>query len=325
MHSEPTPRRQFLQGLAAVAAAGGWFSTHVSPAARAADSPQQDHPLRLGAPVFNAPADPEALALAHRQQGYRAAYCPAVRLNEPEKIRDISAAFAKHDVAIAEVGRWCNLLDADANKRAENLKTRHRRTGAGRRDRSPLLRRYRRLLQRGELVRPPSRKFSQRFFDATVENARRIIDAVKPKRAKFCFEMMGWALPDSPDSYVKLIQAVEREAFGVHLDPCNLINSPARFYDNTALLNECFDKLGPWIVSCHAKDVAWDVEMQVHFREVPLGKGSLDYTTYLKRLAALPHDPPLMIEHMQGPEEYEQSRRHLLELAEKIGIRFGAT
>ena len=45
------------------------------------------------------------------------------------------------------------------------------------------------------------------------------------------------------------------------------------------MLNECFDKLGPWIVSCHAKDVAWSnpVEMHVHILEVLPGTGVLDY------------------------------------------------
>ena len=56
--------------------------------------------------------------------------------------------------------------------------------------------------------------------------------------------MMGWALPDSVESSVRLVKAVDRDAFGVHLDPCNLINSPARFYQNRQLLDDCFDKLG---------------------------------------------------------------------------------
>ena len=64
---------------------------------------------------------------------------------------------------------------------------------------------------------------------------------------------------------------------------------------NTALLNECFDKLGPWIVSCHAKDLTWEVEMNVHFREIAPGKGSLDYGTYLKRIAQLPEPPTAII------------------------------
>ena len=53
---------------------------------------------------------------------------------------------------------------------------------------------------------PHPKNLSQEFFDAAVENARKIIDAVKPRRAKFCYEMMGWALPDSPDAYLKLHQ-----------------------------------------------------------------------------------------------------------------------
>ncbi len=122
--------------------------------------------------------------------------------------------------------------------------------------------------------------------------------------------------------FLKLIKAVDREGFGVHLDPCNLINCHSRYYDTTAMIDECFDKLGRWIVSCHAKDVTWDVEMQMHFREVPLGTGTLDYRTYLKRLAALPNDPPLMVEHMKGAEEYDTCRRHLLDVAGKIGVTF---
>ena len=317
-----TDRRKFLQRIAGTMAAAKWIlSGEVAPAQEAQPS-GRTKPIRLGAPVFGVSQDPEELALAHRKAGYRAAYCPRVDLNDADRILDISRAFAKHDVVIAEVGRWCNLLDADPAKRAENLQ---RVTDGlalaeeiGARCCVDIAGSYSTEAWYG----PHPDNLSQKFFDASVENARRIIDAVKPKRTKFCFEMMGWSLPDSPDAYLKLLKAVERDAFAVHLDPCNLINSPLRFYQNGKLIDECFNKLGPWIVSCHAKDVAWDVEMQIHFREVTLGKGSLDYTTYLNRLAALPNDAPLMIEHMKGREEYEESRRRLLGLGERIGVSF---
>jgi sugar phosphate isomerase/epimerase len=134
--------------------------------------------------------------------------------------------------------------------------------------------------------------------------------------------MMGWALPDSPDSSLRLLKAVDRKAFAIHLDPCNLVNSPARFYRNADLINECFDKLGPWVVSCHAKDLTWDVEMSIHFREVRPGTGSVDYKTYLRRLARLPHAPPLMLEHLPSTEEYNRARTHILDLGRKIGLSF---
>ena len=71
-----------------------------------------------------------------------------------------------------------------------------------------------------------------------------------------------------------------------------------------------------------SKDLTWDVEMNVHFREVVLGTGSLDYKTYLRRLAELPGDPPLMIEHLSGAEEYATSREHLFTVGRECGVAF---
>jgi sugar phosphate isomerase/epimerase len=355
MNAAETDRRTFLRGAAGAAAAGGWLLSTTTDTRRAMGSSPgamgsspgamgsspgamgslpalahsggqaatgTRHAVRLGAPVFDAPQDPEELALAHRKLGYRAAYCPRASLDDKDRIREIRAAFAKHDVVIAEVGRWCNLLDADPAKQAANLKTVTEglalAEAIGARCCVDIAGSYNPDVWYG----PHPDNLSQKFLDAAVENARKIIDAVKPRHAKFCYEMMGWALPDGPDSYLRMMKAVQRDAFAVHLDPCNLINSPRRFYRNTDLLDECFDKLGPWIASCHAKDVAWDVEMQIHFREVTLGAGKLDCATYLGRLAALPNDVPLMIEHMQGPEAYDKSRQHLFELGAGVGVRF---
>ena len=279
--------------------------------------------IRLGAPVFEKPGDPEELALAHRKLGYRAAYCPKVSLEDTDRIRAIAEAFEKHDVVIAEVGRWCNLMDADSAKRAENLQKVTDGLALAEEIGARCCVDIAGSFNEKTWYGPHPQNLSTEFFDIAVENARKIIDAVKPKRAKFGYEMMGWALPDSVESTLRMIEAVDRDAFAVHLDPCNLINSPDRFYRNTELLNDCFDKLGPWIVGCHAKDVRWNVGMQVHFEEVPLGQGSLDYETYLKRLATLPGDVPLMIEHMKGAEEYDKSREHLFGVGESIGVEFG--
>src|SRR5262245_35257496 len=74
-------------------------------------------PIRLGGPAFADTKDPEELARAHRKLGYSAAYCPNLSLNDSAQIRAYADAFARHDVVIAEVGRWVNLLDADPEKR----------------------------------------------------------------------------------------------------------------------------------------------------------------------------------------------------------------
>jgi sugar phosphate isomerase/epimerase len=292
------------------------FSAEPAPSAGASGT------IRLGGPSFAKTDDPEQLALVHRQLGYRAAYCPNIAVSDRERLRALREAFAKHDIVIAEVGRWVNLLEADPEKRRKNLETvidgLALAEEVGARCCVDIAGSFNEKIWYG----PHPDNLSRRFFDAAVENARKIIDAVKPTRTTFCYEMMGWALPDSPDSYVKMVKAVDRKAFAVHLDPCNLINSPERFYRNRDLLNECFDKLGRWIVSCHAKDLAWEVEMNVHFREVGAGKGELDYETYLRRLVKLPQQAPLMIEHLPNPEEYVQAAKHIKAVGGKLGLLF---
>jgi sugar phosphate isomerase/epimerase len=290
---------------------------------RAEEPARRSGMIRLGGPSFSTAADPDELAQAHRKLGYRAAYCPAVDLNNGTRIRDIAQAFQRHDVVIAEVGRWVNLLDADPAKRVANLRTVTEglalAEAIGARCCVDIAGSFHPTIWFG----PDPRNLTREFFDAAVENARKIIDAVRPRRTKFCYEATGWSIPDSPDSYLKLIKAVDRPGFAVHLDPCNMINSPERFYHDTELLNECFDKLGPWIASCHAKDLTWDVEMNIHFREVPLGAGRLDYGTYLKRVAALPAEVPLMLEHMKDQAEYDRCREHAFATGKKLGLSFG--
>jgi sugar phosphate isomerase/epimerase len=313
-------RRDFVRTISAAA-----VLTACAGAGKARGAGRQKdvtHPVRLGGPIFGRSDDPEELALAHRQLGYRAAYCPNLSLSDTARLRAVADAFAKHDVVLAEVGRWVNLLDADPAKRAANLQTVTDGLALAEALGALCCVDIAGSFSRETWYGPHPDNLSATFFDAAVENARKIIDAVRPRRARFCYEMMGWALPDSPENSLRLLKAVDRKAFAIHLDPCNLINSPARFYGNTALLNECFDKLGRWIVSCHAKDLRWNVEMNIHFVEVRPGLGALDYSTYLRRLAELPHRPPLMLEHLPSAEEYDQARRHLLELGERLGLGF---
>ncbi len=316
-------RRTFVRHSLLVAAAAGSVQPLTGlfgqPRSKTGNKPQS---IRLGGPSYAKTEDPEELALAHRKLGYRAAYCPNVSLDNADRIRAISDAFTKHDVALAEVGRWCNLLDRDPEKRKKNLENVIDGLALADVIGARCCVNIAGSFSPKEWFGPHPDNLSPKFFDAVVENARKIIDAVKPKRTRLAYEMMGWALPDSPASYIKMIKAVDRPAFAVHLDPCNLINSPERFYRNADLLNESFDKLGRWIVSCHAKDLDWVVEMNVHFREVRPGAGALDYATYLRRVAALPQNPPLMIEHLPNAEEYNQARKFIIDQGEKIGLSF---
>jgi len=293
-------RREFV-GLGVGAAAGlGWrYGT-----------PDRFR-VRLGGPVSVATDDPEELARAHVKLGYQAAYCPKVELGDKVRIKAIAEAFRRNEVVIAEVGRWVNLLEVDPAKRKANLDLVTGGLALAEEIGALCCVDIAGTYNTQQWDGPHPDDLSERFFYESVENARKIIDAVKPKRAKFSYEMMPYALPDSPDSAARMVRAVAREAFAVHLDVCNLVNSPVRLYENSRLIHECFDKLGPWIVSSHAKDADWAPGLPVHIVEVRPGAGRLDYRAYLSRLAQLPHQPPLMLEHLPNADEYDKARRHL--------------
>ncbi len=278
--------------------------------------------VRLGGPIFLQSNDPAALAREHRRLGYSAAYCPEIATLHDEKLlTEIQRAYAAENVVIAEVGAWKNMLDPEAGKRRENLAYVTERCALaeaiGARCCVDIAGSY----NPDSWYGPDPKNLSQEFFDATVENCRHIIDHVKPTRTRFTIEMMGWNLPDGPDSYLRLIQAVDRKAFGVHLDVCNGINSPQRFYQNSAFIRECFQKLGPWVVSCHAKDLKWVIEMNVHFEEVVPGRGQVDYRAYLTELAKLGREVPLMLEHLKTAAEYDEGRLYIKKVAAAAGVK----
>ncbi len=280
------------------------------------------NPICFGGPIFLKSDDPVELAAEHRRLGYSAAYCPAAKISETDRIRAIQEAFGKAKIVIAEVGAWKNMLDPDPGKRRENLAYVTERCAlaeaVGARCCVDIAGSYDPTVWYG----PNPKNLSKQFFEATVENCRHVIDSVKPKRTKFTIEMMGWSIPDGPDSYLSLIRAVDRPAFGVHMDVCNGVNSPKRFYENSEYIGECFSKLGRWICSCHAKDLQWMVELNVHFLEVIPGRGQIDYRRYLTELSKLPSGAPLMMEHLKTAEEYDEAARYIRKVGAENSLSF---
>jgi len=275
--------------------------------------------MRLGGPVFEAYSDPDGWTAAVRRLGYGAAYCPVDADASGDVIRAYAAAAEKANIVIAEVGAWSNPLSSDDDTRRAAIAHCQRQLAladaigarccvniAGSRG--------------AKWDGPHPDDLTDQSFDLIVETARAIIDAVKPTRTFYTLETMPWMYPDSPDSYLRLIAAIDREQFGVHLDPVNLICSPRRYFANGALIRECFEKLGAHIRSCHAKDIALADRFVVHLDEVRPGLGALDYRAYLRGLSQLDADTPLMIEHLQTAEDYALAADYIRSAAAQIGV-----
>jgi sugar phosphate isomerase/epimerase len=237
-------------------------------------------------------------------------------------LADWEKAFAAEDVTLAEIGVWRNLVTPDETARKANLAWAAEKLAVADAVGAGTAVSYIGSLAGTEYFASSAADFEREGFEAAVATCRQIIDEVKPKRAKLSLEMMQYSMPDSADNYVELIHAVDRPAFAAHFDPVNLIMTPRTYWHNGALIRECFEKLGQWLVSCHAKDV-----INVHhtasleFAECQIGEGVLDYRTYLSELNKLPREVPLMLEHLEGPA-YAVARDRIFEVGDSVGLSF---
>ncbi len=277
--------------------------------------------MRLGGPVLEEYENPEQWVAALRRLGYRAAYCPVDEAQPDDVVHAYAAAAAEADIVIAEVGAWSNPLGPDEDSRRAALSLCQRRLALA----DAIGARCCVNITGSRSERwdgPHPDNLTPDTFALIVDTVRAIVDAVRPTRTFYVLETMPWMYPDSPESYLELIRAINRPRVAVHLDPVNLVCSPQRFYANGALIRACFDMLGPLIKSCHAKDIALDGRLTVHLDEVRPGAGLLDYRILLRHLGTLHPDTPLMLEHLATPEEYAAGAAYIRSVARETGVSF---
>jgi sugar phosphate isomerase/epimerase len=277
-------------------------------------------PVRLGGPTFEKYEDPAGWIAALKKLGYSAAYCPVGANASDDVVKAYEQAAKEANIIIAEVGAWSNPISPDEKTWKEAMeKCRRQLHLADRIGARCCVNISGSRSNRWEGPSPDN--LTEETFNLIVETTREIIDEVKPTRTYFTLEMMPWSYPDSVDSYVRLLKAIDRKRFAVHLDPVNIVCSPQRYFRNGRLIRECFKKLGPQIKSCHGKDILLDTKLTTHLDEVRPGLGGLDYVTFLKELSKLP-DVPLMLEHLPNAEEYRLAAEHVRSVGKKAGVSF---
>jgi len=274
--------------------------------------------MRLGGPVFQSFHSPDEWVNAVKAAGYRAAFCPLEASADSAEIREYSRAATAADLVIAEVGAWSNPLSPDETERKQAQEKCQRQLNLA--DQIGARCCVNIAGSRGpKWDGPCALDLTAETFEMIVATVREIIDAVRPTRTFYTLETMPWMYPDSADSYLKLIQAIDRPAIAVHLDPVNLISSPQRYFHNRELLRECLIKLGPYLKSCHAKDILLREQLTVHLDEVRPGLGKLDYTYFLRALNQLDPDIPLMLEHLPDENEYRLAADYLRGVERQAG------
>lgn len=259
--------------------------------------------MRLGISGNPKHSNPDEWASKLRGLGCGAAIIPCDHNAGEAVIESYAQACRKYDLVIAEVGAWRNPMHSDSEERGRNL-----------------------LYCKGQLRLAErigakccvniagttgkiwdggyAENYSEDAYREIVRTTREIIDAVNPLRTFYTLEPMPWMIPDSPESYLQLLKDVDRPGFAVHMDVVNMVSSPERYFFNAKFIERCFRLLGPYIKSCHVKDVRLERHLTFNLKECPCGQGSLDIARYAQLAEELDPDMPFIIEHLSSEEEY---------------------
>ncbi len=246
---------------------------------------------------------PEEWAKKQIELGCTTVVFPA-QSNEPEDvILGYKKAADDAGLTIAEVGIWRNALAADPAERKANM------------DYCVEQLRLADFLNARCAVNVAGafgpvwdggykENFSKEAFDKTVAMVREIIDRADVKNTFFTLEPMPWMIPTGPKEYLKLIEAVDRDRFAVHMDIINMINSADRYFYADEFVEECGELLGDRIRSCHIKDVHLSSRYTLRLEECGPGDGEFPLRHYAEKMNSIDADMPVILEHLDSDEKY---------------------
>ena len=276
--------------------------------------------MRLGGSVTKPYSSPREWLQHVKELGYSCVVFP-VDSNAPASvIREYAQVCRDNDLLIGEVGAWRNVMARDPKERAENLDWNIRQ------------------LELAETVGANccvniSGSYAEMWdgyhpdldtretWELVVANTQHIIDAVKPTHTAYSLEPMPWMVPESPEQYLQLMKDVDRAAFKVHLDYCNMLNSIDRYRHASEFISHCFELLGKDIVSIHAKDaLILQGGLPIVINEVMPGEGSLDLPLVTKLAHGLGEDTPVFVEHLATHDNYMKAVAVMRQAAERAGV-----
>ena len=276
--------------------------------------------MRLGISAALKHDSPKDWAEQMARLGCKAVVFPVDYTAPDRLIADYVDAAHKNDLVIAEVGIWKNVFAVDE---AERRKARERAVHQLRlADEIGAVCCVNLTGTYGGPVWDGGYKenYTKECWERVVAYTQDLLDEVNPTHTKYSVEPMPWMIPTGPDEYLRLLDDVNREGFGIHMDFVNMINTPERYFFSDEFMDECFEKLGPLVCSCHLKDIRLKTELTFQLEETCCGNGTLNIEKYMQLMNQYNPDMPVLIEHLKTDQEYISSLDYVKQRLKKKNI-----
>jgi sugar phosphate isomerase/epimerase len=148
------------------------------------------------------------------------------------------------------------------------------------------------------------------LYKETVAAMREVASYCKRNGQNFRYETGQ----ETPITLVRAIQDVGLDNQGVNFDLANLI-----LYGKANPV-DAIELLGPYVQGIHAKDGLWPTDPKELGKEVPIGRGKVDFARILGRLTQLKYGGAVTIEReITGPQQAEDVRAAKAYLEKLIG------
>jgi sugar phosphate isomerase/epimerase len=234
----------------------------------------------------------------------------------------IRQAFDEAGVGIVELACRCNLLTPRDEESRRNLQQLSAALGAG-----ALLNCDHAVIRAGSRHPDPNQPFAPHpdngadaTWDLLVQRIWALLDGVEDLGVCLCLRPAPTTPLNTLDSLAELMADTATFRVRVALDPAAIL-TPAGAQDSRRALAEIFSVLADKIAVAHATDVRLiEAAPEPEVEAAPLGEGVLDYETYVKLLAALQLDTPLVVEAQESGDAYRACHDLLAAAAKQAGV-----
>ena len=267
--------------------------------------------MRLGISMNPPHSSPEEWEEKILELGLRTVIFPC-RYDAPDSLIDRYAEICRaHDISIAEVGAWGNVLSPDPEIRCKAKQKCIRQLELADHVRARCCVNIVGTAGGEQWDGAYKCNFGAEAMKQAADSICEIISAVNPRHTCYTVEPMPWMIPTSPEEYLELIEKVNHPRFAVHMDIVNMLFTPERYFFNAEFMDRAFSVLKGRIRSCHIKDVKIGPKLTLHLDEVMCGDGNVDLKHYADLATAEDPDMPLVIEHLKEWDRYLESYKTL--------------
>ena len=235
-------------------------------------------------------------------------------------IKEARGIFENANIAIHEVGAYCNLAHGNPDVRQKNIENiRVAIAVANKLGCSNV----------ASVVGSPAAKddalwdlstetYSKRTWKLVRGLLEQVCSFTEGTNVKFLIEPHLLTCMNSPQNIKKMIKEVSHPNLGVVMDIVNLIDLDG-YQDTGAFISQCFELLGNHIHLVHAKDIYCDpLNPLITFKEVTPGDGILDYECLIQNVVSLGRGVPLMVEHLAQDQELVKAHDFICKIVDNL-------